>query len=512
MTFDFHHGFCKKLEEKRMWLVAAVLFLYFAVTIALAWQKLPWNDELFSLHFAQLSSLKEIWTALKSGADQIPLFFVLLTRASLKLFGANMIALRLPEIIGYAVMNVSLFFFVSRRTTVFTGLLAMIFPLFTRAHEYAYEARPYGLVLGFSAFSLLCWQRADFERRKIALIGLFVGLTAAVASHYYAVLVLLPLMGAELARSVSKRRMDPMIWLIFLLSLSPLLVAFPLIQSVSGYAGHFWAKASWLSAGTTFSFLLQPAVLPMTGLLLLLSALLLPGYGSNTQYRSSAIPFAEVVAAFGFFLLPFAGVILGKMVTGVFAERYALSAVIGISIILAFLYHRLLGSRIAITLCLLFFLVFCFFLKGSAEYIRQTRNTSTWNQICAFLEKKSEEGLPLVSWHSNGAVELSYYCSSVVAAKIIYLADPPSALNYLGHSTIDRGLLELRPWFPVRVEPYEEFARIHREFFVFGFTQYPEWNWLLSRLLEDQLQVTLVSRHRHDFVLYRVTSDGNGFD
>jgi hypothetical protein len=36
----------------------------------------------------------------------------------------------------------------------------MLFPLITNAYPYAYEARPYGLLLGFCGLSLLCWQSA----------------------------------------------------------------------------------------------------------------------------------------------------------------------------------------------------------------------------------------------------------------------------------------------------------------------------------------------------------------
>ncbi len=419
-----------------------------------------------------------------------------------------MIALRLPGIIGYWLMSISLYWFISRRTSISTGIIALLFPFLTRAFEYAYEARPYGVVLGFSGLSLLCWQLTGISRyKKPALAGLFLSLVMLISSHYYAVLILLPLAIGEFFRAIHSRRLDPSVWIIFLLSLIPLIAALPLIQAMSGLVEKFWAKPQWISIGTTFIFLMQPAVLPLTSILIALLGLSLifqvkPGTPEEQQH----MPVAEIIATLGFCMLPIIGVILGKFVTGAFSERYVLSAVIGISVAAALLHHQLVGSRSVITLAVIVLFLCSFVLKGGAEYIRQTRNRATWIQICNFLESESKNGLPLVSWHSNGAVELSYYCSPQVASNIFYLADPSSAQKYIGHSTIDRGLLDLKPWFPVRVEPYETFVRSNRQFFIFGFSEYSDWNWLFSKLLEDEMQVMMKARLRHDFFLYRVAS------
>ena len=77
------------------------------------------------------------------------------------------------------------------------------------AYLYAFEARAYGLVLGFAALALLSWQSVALGRRRVlSLVCLAGGLSAAVSSHYYGIFVILPLALGEASRSVSRRRVD----------------------------------------------------------------------------------------------------------------------------------------------------------------------------------------------------------------------------------------------------------------------------------------------------------------
>src|SRR5262249_41637938 len=145
--------------------------------------------------------------------DQTPPLPFLITRAALALFGANDVAIRLPEVIGFWVMGICLFLFVSRRAPAVYGFLAMLFPLVTGAYQYAYEARSYGLVLGFSGLALICWQSAAGKsRRLLPLIVLALSLAAALSCHYYSAFVFLALAFGETVRSISRRRLDFPIW------------------------------------------------------------------------------------------------------------------------------------------------------------------------------------------------------------------------------------------------------------------------------------------------------------
>src|SRR5262249_54774840 len=152
---------------------------YFSVTCVLASYKLLFNDELYTLYISRVSRMSDIWAALMTGGEQTLSLLYWITRGMLAIFGENPLAIRLPEVIGYWVMSICLFSFVSRRAPAVYGFLAMLFPLVTEAYIYAYEARSYALVLGFMGLALLCWQSTAAERRLLPLAGLAMSLAAA---------------------------------------------------------------------------------------------------------------------------------------------------------------------------------------------------------------------------------------------------------------------------------------------------------------------------------------------
>src|SRR6185436_3095753 len=129
------------LDRWKVWVLAAFAITYLAIASALAWHKLLWNDELFTLYIARLPTNSDIWAFLASGVEQLPPTFHILARMSLNLFGVNPWALRLPEILGIGVMSLCLFVVVSRRSSAAYGLVAMVLPVVTHAFYYATEAR-----------------------------------------------------------------------------------------------------------------------------------------------------------------------------------------------------------------------------------------------------------------------------------------------------------------------------------------------------------------------------------
>src|SRR5580704_9894593 len=150
----------ERLRRGKYFVLFSFSALYFVVTCFCASQKLFWIDELYTLYLSRLPDMTSLWAALKQGVDFNPPLFYILTRLSESLFVEVLIAIRLPEIIGFWVFCLCLFRFVSTRTSVLAGAIAMLFPMVTTAWFYAYEARPHGIVLGFAGIALVCWQSA----------------------------------------------------------------------------------------------------------------------------------------------------------------------------------------------------------------------------------------------------------------------------------------------------------------------------------------------------------------
>jgi 4-amino-4-deoxy-L-arabinose transferase-like glycosyltransferase len=238
--------------------VLAFSALYVASTSVLSVRRPLWNDELYTYYFARVPSVADLWRALETGADQAPPVTYLFTRASFSVLGVSSFSIRLPELIAFLVFCSCAYLFVARRTNQLYGLIAMLLPTVTVADYYASEARAYALVLAFGALALVCWQLAtEGVRRRPALVGLAVALCLATSSHYYAVLLLVPLCLGELARTLAARRLDVWVWVAFLGALVPFVAFIRLVRASHGYSAGFWGRPSWDDSLRFFSFLLD---------------------------------------------------------------------------------------------------------------------------------------------------------------------------------------------------------------------------------------------------------------
>ena len=499
-------------EDRTLLLLCAFSSVYFLTTCALATQKPMWNDELFTFYISRLPSTSDIWSAVLTGGEQIPPVFHIITRISMFLFGVNELATRIPEVVGFWVMSLCLFWFVSKRTSSLYGLAAMLFPLMTEAYYYAYEARPYGIVLGFAGLSLVCWQSAAAGRhRKLSLIGLALSLGAAVLNHYYAVLLFVPLAIGETARSIPLRRLDLSIWTALGSGMPPLLLFLPLIQRATIHSSTFWSQPQWNRFFEFYYFLLAPTLFTLLALLALSAVCsvvrptLYKNYGYNSRF---APPFYEIVAALGFLSLPVIGFVLAKLFTGALTHRYVLPSIIGFSILFAFAAYSLLngraimGSMLVVSLCCGFVLLERrTFLSLADEHLRQSRTYE-------FLRSDSENKLPIVASDLGTFMQLSHYGPRDIASRLVYLADPEASLRHLGHNSVDRGILDLKPWFPLKIESYRPYIDSQRRLLVYvrGYmnNQRLDFKWLLSELGTIHWQIELRNRNQ-DGILFLVT-------
>jgi len=489
----FLENLADQIETRRLWFLAGFSILYLGVTSLVASQRPLWNDELYTLYIARLHSMTDVWEALSTGAEQLPPFFYLLTRASLALLGTNELSLRLPEVVGFWIMALCLFRFVSKCIPGPYGSLAMLFPLVTGAYYYATEARPYGLVLGFSGLALLCWQAAtERDRRPVWLAGLAASLAAAISCHYHAVFVLAALAFAEAVRSRTTRRLDVPLWVALGLSVAPLLAFLPLIRRAIGYSTTFWAKSRWMSAPEFYYSLLAPAVLPLMAFAVLSAAY--PTMMSSQRRCAShaSTPHAhEMAAAFGFLAIPIIAVTVSMLTTGAFTDRYALPAIIGCSLVVAFAAHESLSSRPATVTILTLFLCACFLSLGAKSFASATAIREANVQATQFLRAKAVGSLPIAVSDQHAFMSLLYYAPRDIGSRLIYLADPGKALSRLGHNSVEKGTLALlKPWFHLPIEEYDPFLASGQEFFVFGDSGH-FLNWLLPDLIASCRQLEL---------------------
>jgi len=503
-------GLAERSERAGAIWFAGLSLAYWVVTVAMARRKLLWNDELYTYYIATLPSMRDIWAALMARGEQMPPLFYVPTRMVLETLGVGHVTMRLPQMIGFWVMSVCLFVVVRRRCAGSAAVCAAALPLLTMAYIYAFEARPYALVLGAGALALLAWQTATLGRhRAVALTGFGLSLAAAVSMHYYAVLILLPFALGEAVRTLERRRLDVPIWTAMALAILPLAVYLPLIRAGADYAGAFWSPPQWLNVPAFYEDLLAPAVMPALAVLMLaaIRASVAPRRDEAAPAAPFPLPRHEVAAACGFLLIPFVGVVVAKLATGAFVNRYAIAAVLGLAVLAgagvaaAFRRHPLM--RLAAAACC----VGWFLLSQAREWLEPTGHSvpisrATVERPINWVAAVPDRTLPIVVADPHTFTVVWHY-DDAIRPRLVYLADPDLALERLGHNSVERGMLDLvRPWFGMNVLEFEPFIARHERFLVYGdFVRRAFLNWLLPELHARGLRTELLNRSGDDMLL-----------
>jgi hypothetical protein len=470
-----------RFVEKR---AGVALFLFSAAYVVLmhrlALRKPLWIDEYLTLYLARLDP-SEISKALLTGAESHPLPFLLLTGSSLRLFGSSPFALRLPAIVGFLIMELCIFQFVARRCSRAIAFTALLVPFATRGISYAMEARGYGLLLGMTALSLVCWQAADEGHRRRFAGLLAATLAAATACHYFGALIVLPLALGELVRWRVSGRVNRSIWAAFTASAIPLIFYVPFIRASRGYARHHGLLNAEFDY---FSWLLVNADAILLSLLLaiVIHRAIRPAGVANPAPSKTAFTPAEIAVILGYTLLPIAAFIATRVAGLPFANRYVLSAVIGVSVIVA-IALSCMADRVAIAITMATGLA----MVAAGNYVMRTTATGPSAEADdEFVATHASPGLPVVASDIETFFRLGSSGRASVADRVLYLTNTEAALHYLGNNTSDRILNDLRPWLPLRVESFCGYLSSISEFQVYG--PLDNRNWVLRALAENSMK------------------------
>ncbi|MHC5537698.1 glycosyltransferase family 39 protein [Singulisphaera rosea] len=475
------------------WLLLIGAVVYLAYSIIHATRKPLWYDEIFTFDVASLPRFGDIWKALAVGTDLNPPLYHVISRVSFMIFGTTPLAVRMPAMVGYLIMTLCLYRFVSRRLGPAYAWVAASFPLITQAYPYSFEARPYGLVLGFSGLALVGWQSATMiegPRRAWALAVMTLALAGALATHYYSVLVFVPLGLGELVRTWTRRKIDWAVWAGLIAGLFPLAMLRELLHAASEFKTTFWARTSWSLCLQVYLFLLKGATIPFVGLLLCLAFMTRSrGRSAGDVERASGtgshecVPLHEWAAAVGFLLLPFVGIVLAKVATGgAFTERYALPTVLGLALVLAMVGDHLFNRRwvpgaiVAFCFCGWFVLYELYLIKREPDP----------HLIVASADYRvvSSNDLPLVFSWSIMYLQAQRELTKELSRRSCFLSE--------NKTTDELALRKLSQWVPLNIFERERFLREHDQFYLCGFPGDPTFVALLS----EQSKLTLVHSRR----------------
>jgi hypothetical protein len=327
------------LHHRPFVVIGLVLLVYSAgVAVQCALRPISF-DEWFTYEEARFPTLGRLMQALGEGPEQAPPLHFLLTRLSLGVLGDGAWGLRFPAIFGIGLALACLYLIVARRFGPPYGLGAVAVALNGPAWFYATDSRPYALMLAFCALAVFCWQRTEpGTRRGPALVGLTLSAAAAVSSHYYATIALIPLGIGQLVRSWRRRRVDAPVWAALALGGAVVFLYLPLILPKRRFVGSFMLRPAWSMLPDLYEFFAIGFAIPL--------ALLFVGWcaGSGAPRRRAEDPTESAEATMGFLpeeravalgyvLLPVIALVLAKTVIGVLVDRYLITTVLGFAIL-----------------------------------------------------------------------------------------------------------------------------------------------------------------------------------
>jgi hypothetical protein len=490
------------LASRPLLVIIVFTAAYLPATIWLAAHKLFWDDEFFTLYISA-GKWPAILDALRTGADQHPPTFYFLTHLITSLFGATHVTVRAASIFGFWLMSLCLYALGRRLLSPAWSIVLFLLPCATgSSYYYASEARGYGLMCGFAALAVLSWAMAmSGEMRRVTIPALFISLAGTVSCHYYGIFIAGPLALGEAVRYARSRRLDIPVWAALSGAIAPLLLFLNLIRSAVGYSKNFWAKPHWSAALNVYSY----------GAFLAFALLVGAAFASFKFRRSApprpvALPFATAMISLA--LLPLALIVVAKFITHAFDARYVLESTIGIFGITCFALARLASERAAAAGALVILEILFFGMQfGGLRANFAAERAELFTEYLT-LNRETGDGLLAIS-EVTVFHRLSFYGPISFTRRVSYLADAEREIRYCGFDTVDRGLLALRPWFPINTQPFGRYLREHDRFRVYGYEG--PWTWLtyeLPKVGTVRLRRRLGSRTLLDYTRERAVPSG----
>ena len=479
------------------WWVVALATVLMAGGAGRALTKPLWHDEIFTLYLATRVSLPELWTALAAGVDLNPPLYYVLVRGAAGLVGADAFAVRLPSLIGFVAAALALYVFVRRRAGRTAGVVAAMAPALTGTAIYAYEGRAYGLMIGFAALALLAWQSRALRRwRGAAPVWCALALAAGTLTHYYAVLLLFPLLAGELARSANRRRLDWPMLASLAGAVLPLAAIAPLVSATRSFTSGFWSAPEVPMLTDFFQQLLLP--LSLLALPLVAAVAAVRAVSRRVDALPSGPPVEEVVLAAALIALPLVGYALALLVTGAFHGRYVLTAVLGIAMVTGWIVGSGARSRSERVAAAAVFATALLLQQagGVAALVRSAPEPVADDRRAL---AAATEPLPVVAAPALVYLPMAHYAGTDRGHRLVYLTKPPEVAA-VNPTTSDRALRGLGAHVRLDVQDYDGFVADHPDFYLYG-----RPGWLASHLLSRGAVLELAGTFG-DKVLYRVRS------
>lgn len=487
---------------------SAIALLALTVVLSLTWShfKLLNQDEFFVLQTDSVRTYSEM-VSIQHGypISLDPLVYHSLAYAAIKLFGAGAFALRLPSLLGFLLMQICLFFFAKRVAGNRSAVIALALPVLTQTFFYSAEGRPYGLLLGFYALALLNWQRAtraaERNNRSGALILLALSIALTLNSHYFGVLLLIPICGAELVRTFERRKVDAPLVGAVIAGMVCIAFAIPFERAAGEFRKHYYNAGSINLHAVTQAYRSLFVDYTRTSMMtqriaaaLFVAAAFALIWGCVLRWRrgDTKLPKAEAVFLVLLAALPFFGFLLARFVTHSIEVRYVLGALIGVTLLMvvasAPYVGQLAGRKVVTCLMLAVVIVNLLHIRIEAANAKHTLSGLTIPESVKRSILATPDGLLYLQ--NMGKFEVAQYYEPDLELRkriaAVYSAEREIQLD--GHDTEALTALHMQRFTGLRVVRYEDLKSMPgaHAFVLF----HSGWDWTDEALAQDGAMVS----------------------
>jgi len=458
-----------------------------ALSLLLAWRKPFFVDE-YLVRFTALSgSPGAIWNVLKTAPLSVdPPLYHFLVSYCLRIFGPTEFAARLPSVLAYTLMAFLLYQLVRRYADVFTGLVVVALCSLCGSFLYAYQARPYALLLAAAAISLVSWASLveNSPKRTLALAGMLLGIAVAVGSHWFGFLLLIPLMIGEAVRTWQRRKADDAVCAAMVAGGATAFAYLPVLKAASAYKAMPWKGVHFADIAASFQMVLEPCLLPFV--LILVIAIFVPRSCDETSSRRGrSIPTPILVCLATFALVPIPGFLVGKFVSHAFQPRYVLLCSVGLMVFSDLAVRSALrGNALLMALAVLVIGGYSCFL-----HYREFSSVPTGGDAAAFANGNvfsMDPSLPIVPSDNETFLRLQAHGPAPLRERCVFVTDP-SFVQLLAQNTNFLMTEALRRWTKLPIEDLSRFRNAHPRFYVIAGSK----GALVQALLQDHAELSL---------------------
>jgi hypothetical protein len=423
----------------------------------------------------------------------------------MRVFGDGMFAMRLPAIAGFTVGCLSLACLAWRYVPAIFAAGVFFMPYATGMRWRAMDARSYGMMFGWTALTLLCWDRMGREgaRRNAWRAAFALSLAALMSTHFYSILVLLPLGLGEITRWIQKRRIEWATVLCAAAGCIPYVFWLPILVSASReYMAGLYYRVNFEHFYTFYDSVILS--LPFVGaFLLILAAMALRRSPVARVAPEPSALCAPASVCIGFLLIPVVGFLAGLLATGVFIPYHYTIAAVGIALGVPLALAAMSGGDRTIGLAL--FLA----IAGHGLFVT-ARGLSGYARREAPYPALAEVRKLIPEQHPDIVVPSPFEFLPFQEAtradpqnNLVYLYDAAKSRQILKVDTPDLNALHLRGITPARFEPFDEYIAAHGRFYV-AMTGDSMGVWLNTYLSETLLARFTRLGKAGRFELYRV--------